>query len=106
MNPPLSAGLSQEEMMQVAPQKDNSEPIKVSLKYEDLPIDSKAQVLEKAGFPSDPRILEAEEMSNSKMKKDEKEANVLKMLADSHAIMNRKETSDGSPPAEKINNKK
>lgn len=106
MNPPLSAGLSQEEISQVAPPKDNSEPIKVSLKYEDLPIDSKAQVLEKAGFPSDPRILEAEEMSNTKMKKDEKEANILKMLADSHAIMNRKEISEGAPPKEKINNNK
>lgn len=73
MNKPFAVGLPEEEVAKIAP-KPEEEPPKLSIKYEDLPIDGQIQMAAKAGIQLDPQILVAETIKKDQEKKEEAKA--------------------------------
>lgn len=61
LNKPFAVGIPEEEMQKIAP-KVEDDPIKLSLKYSELPPDGKIQMAAKAGITLNPEIVVAEEM--------------------------------------------
>lgn len=97
LNPPLSAGISDEEISEIVPPKGNSEPVRITVDYDDLPIDSKAKVLEQAGIGSDHRILEEELIYKKKTQKERDDATVLNLLANSKSMLDNKVDESNKP---------
>jgi hypothetical protein len=73
LNPPKAVGLTDEEMQELVPDKPEGDPPKTSIRYEELPIDGKIQLAEKAGLQLDPNIIAAEEMKKQRDIKEDKE---------------------------------
>lgn len=70
INPAIAAGISPEEMQQIAPQNDEKKPPSVSISFKDLPIDGQVQAAEQAGITLDPQILVGEKMAERKKEQD------------------------------------
>lgn len=71
LNKPVAVGITPEEMQQIAPDLPEEEPIKLSLKYEDLTPDGKVQLAAKAGIQLDPEIVVAQEIKKDQDRKQE-----------------------------------
>ena len=71
LNKPIAVGITPEEMQQIAPDQPEEEPVKLSLKYEDLTPDGKVQLAAKAGIQLDPEIVVAQEIKKDQDRKQE-----------------------------------
>jgi len=87
INPTFAAGLGGDELKQIIPEKNPGEAPKITIPYNEMPIDAKIQALEKAGIKADPRIMQAEMLDKREREIENDDANRFKILADSHAIM-------------------
>ncbi len=82
INPPVSVGLSAEELQKLQPQTPPENPPSVSIAYKDVQPDGQVQILKKIGVTVDPAITVAEHMQENQQKQTELD---LKKSAQEHS---------------------